>query len=98
MMFVVWTSVLVVVALGCWAHILHPSPTRAVTRPLSLRRTRRSTDRLLRELAETGQLVAPLPLPRREDDALAAGRVTIVSRRPTPEPESSGDRTPDVVA
>ena len=97
-MAVLWTSGLLVVALGCWAYSLHPSPTRAVTRPLSLRRTRRSTDRLLRELAESGQLVAPLPLPRREDDALAAGRVTIVSRRPTPEPESSGDRTPNVVA
>ncbi|GAA3438880.1 hypothetical protein GCM10018954_084990 [Kutzneria kofuensis] len=96
-MFVLWTSVLVVVALGCWAHILHPAPTRAVTRPLSLWRTRRSTDRLLRELAESGQLVPPLP-PRREDDALASGRVTIVNRKPSPEPESSGDRTPDVVA
>ena len=95
-MSVLWTSVLVVVALGCWAHILHPSPTRAVTRPLSLRRTRRSTDRLLRELAESGQLVAPLP--RREDDVLASGKVTIVSRTRSPEPESSGDRTPDVVA
>ena len=78
-MFVLWTSALVVVALGCWAHILHPSPTRAVTRPLRLRRTRRCTDRLLRELAESGQLVPPLP--RREDDVLAAGRVTIVDRR-----------------
>jgi hypothetical protein len=96
MMFVLWTSVLLVVALGCWAHIIHPSPTRAVTRPLSLWRTRRSTDRLLRELAESGQLVPPLP--RREDDALATARVTIVSRKLTAEPESSGDRTPDVVA
>jgi hypothetical protein len=97
MMFVLWTSGLFVVALGCWAHIIHPSPTRAVTRPLSLRRTRRSTDRLLRELAESGQLVAPLP--RREDDALCTARVTIVDRRlGTPEPESSGNRTPDVVA
>jgi hypothetical protein len=97
-MAVLWTSGLLVVALGCWAYILHPTPARAVTRPISLRRTRRSTDRLLRELAESGQLVAPLPLPRREDDALADGRVIIVSRRPSPEPESSGDRTPDVVA
>src|SRR5690348_3851323 len=97
MMFLLWTSALVVVALGCWAHILHPSPTRAVTRPLSLWRTRRSTDRMLRELAESGQLVPPLP--RREDDVLGgAGQVTIVSRKLTPEPESSGDRTPDVVA
>jgi hypothetical protein len=95
-MAVVWTSGLLVVALGCWAHILHPSPTRAVTRPLSLRRTRRSTDRLLRELAESGQLAAPLP--RREDDVLASAQVTIVNRRHTPEPESSGSRTPDVVA
>lgn len=97
-MFGLWTSGLLVVALGCWAHILHPSPTRAVTRPLSLRRTRRSTDRLLRELAESGQLVPPLPLPRREDDVLASGQVIIVSRKLSPEPEASGDRTPDVVA
>ncbi|QUQ65005.1 hypothetical protein [Kutzneria sp. CA-103260] len=97
-MFLIWTSVLVVAALGCWAHILHPAPTRAVTRPLSLWRTRRSTDRMLRELAESGQLVPPLP--RREDDVLApSAQVTIVCRRQrTPEPESSGDRTPDVVA
>ena len=95
-MFLIWTSALVVVALGCWAHILHPAPTRAVTRPLSLWRTRRSTDRMLRELAESGQLVPPLP--RREDDVLVSGQVTIVCRKRTPEPESSGDRTPDVVA
>ena len=95
-MFVLWTSALLVVSLGCWAHILHPSPTRAVTRPLSLWRTRRSVDRMLRDLAETGQLVPPLP--RREDDALAVDKVTIVNRKASPEPESSGDRTPDVVA
>ncbi len=97
-MVLIWTSVLVVVALGCWAHILHPSPARAVTRPLSLWRTRRTTDRMLRELAESGQLVPPLP--RREDDVLLprSGQVTIVSRKLTPQTEVSGDRTPDVVA
>ncbi|MFI9379818.1 hypothetical protein [Kutzneria sp. NPDC052558] len=96
-MFLIWTSVLVVVALGCWAHILHPAPTRAVTRPLSLWRTRRTTDRMLRELAESGQLVPPLP--RREDDVLnSSAQVTIVCRKRTPETEVSGDRTPDVVA
>ena len=97
-MTVLWTSGLLVVALGCWACILHPSPARAVTRPLSLRRTRRSTDRLLRELAESGQLVPPLPLPRSEDDVLASGQVIIVSRKRSAETEPSGDCTPDVVA
>ena len=95
-MFVLWTSALGLVAAGCWACIIHPSPTRAVTRPLSLWRTRRSTERMLRELADAGQLAPPLP--RREDDVLNSGKVTIVHRARPLGPESSGSRTPDVVA
>jgi hypothetical protein len=94
-MLVLWTSALGLVAAGCWVKILHPSPTRAVTRPLSLWRTRRTTERMLRELADAGQLAPPLPC--HEDDALTSGKVTIVHRARPHGPESSGSRTPDVV-
>jgi hypothetical protein len=95
-MFVLWTSTLGLVAVGCWVRILHPAPTRAVTRPLSLWRTRRCTERLLRDLAAAGQLVPPLP--RREDEHLNPSCVTIVRRKAPTKPEPSGDCTPDVVA
>lgn len=97
-MFVLWTSALGLVAVGCWVWILHPAPTRAVTRPLSLWRSRRSTERLLRDLADAGQLAPPLPLPRRGDEHLNPACVTIVRREAPAKPEPSGDRTPDVVA
>ncbi|AHH97816.1 hypothetical protein [Kutzneria albida] len=97
-MHVLWISALGLVAAGCWVRILNPAPARVLTRPLSLWRSRRTTERMLRELAEAGQLAPPLPSPRAEDDALRSANVTIVRRSAPTKPEPSGDRTPDVVA
>ncbi|MBV8931581.1 MAG: hypothetical protein JOZ47_05535 [Kutzneria sp.] len=89
-------SILGALAAGCWLCILRPTSTHVVTRPLSLRRSRRSTERLLRDLAATGQLAPPLP--RRGNEHLDVSHVTIVRRTVPSVPEPTGCRTPDIVA